>query len=139
MGAGSSAGNGDSPVPEEVWEVRGADRSNGVIAAAGPVPAGTTVHFWVRDDPGRHLRRALIGRSADTALAFVADPVRRGYDPMSRDPAARGAADHDAAILAEQLRIDAVTGMVASTQIGPVKGALRALDADVSVALLTDR
>jgi small ligand-binding sensory domain FIST len=122
-------GGDGPPVVEEVWEVRGADRSNGAIATAGPVTAGTRIHFWVRDDPGPHLRRALLGRRADTALAFVGEPHRRGY----------GAGDHDAEVVADQLGIRAVTGMIAPTQIGPVGGALRALEADASLALLTAR
>jgi small ligand-binding sensory domain FIST len=118
-----------TPVVEEVWEVRGADRSNGAIAIAGPVMAGTTIHFWVRDDPAPHLRRALLGREADSALAFVAEPHRRGYGP----------GDHDAEVVADQLGITAVTGMVGPAQIGPVGGTLRALEADACLALLTAR
>jgi small ligand-binding sensory domain FIST len=123
------AGGDGTPVVEEVWEVRGADRSNGAIATAGPVISGTRIHFWVRDDPARHLRRALLGREADSALAFVADPQRRGYGP----------GDHDAEVLADQLGITAVTGMVGPAQIGPVGGALRAMESDACLALLTAR
>jgi small ligand-binding sensory domain FIST len=122
-------GGEDGPAVEEVWEVRGADRSNGAIATGGTMAPGTRIHFWVRDDPARHLRRALLGREAETALAFVADPQRRGY----------GAGDHDAEIVADQLRTPAVTGMVGPAQIAPVGGVLRALEADASLALLTTR
>jgi small ligand-binding sensory domain FIST len=137
--AGSGDDEAPGPAAEVVWEVRGADRSNGAIATDGAMPPGTRIHFWVRDDPGRHLRRALLGRSAETALVFVADPARRGYDPMGANPTDGPPTDGDAGIVADQLGIDAVAGMVAPGQIGSVGGSLRALEADASLALLTAR
>jgi small ligand-binding sensory domain FIST len=111
-----------------VREVRGADRSNGAIAA-GPIAEGTVVRFWVRGNPGADLRRVLAGRRADTALAFVADPSARGY----------GAGDHDAEIISDVLGIPRVVGLVAPAQVGPVGNRLRTLRGDAAIALLSDR
>ncbi len=111
------------------YEVRGADRRNGAIATDGPIPAGTEVRFWVRGDPGADLRRVLAPRHAESALAFVADPLQRRYETP----------EGDAEIIEELLGTTAVTGMVASAQIAPIGPDLRLLRSDASVALMSPR
>ena len=112
--------------------VLGADRSVGALAIGDVVPVGTTVQFQVRDADAadEDLRWMLQDRSADGALVFTCN---------GRGSHLFGSPDHDAALVADGLGIDAVAGMFCAGELGPVGGRSFLHGFTASIALFNDR
>jgi small ligand-binding sensory domain FIST len=111
--------------------VLGADRSVGAIAIGDQVPVGATVQFQVRDasTAGEDLRSLLAGHASDGALVFTCN---------GRGTFMFGDADHDAAIVSDQLATTAIAGMFCAGEIGPVAGRNALHGFTASVALFRD-
>jgi small ligand-binding sensory domain FIST len=97
----------------------GADEASGALALAGAVRVGQTLRFSVRDvaSADADLRQALGGvpRRARPAGALLFTCNGRGTN-MFPDP------DHDARVVTEMLRTDALAGFFCGGEIGPVGG-----------------
>jgi small ligand-binding sensory domain FIST len=111
--------------------VLGADRSTGAIAVGDEVPVGATVQFQVRDasTAGEDLRSLLAGHAGNGALVFTCNG--RGTQMF-------GTADHDAAIVSDQLGTTAIAGMFCAGEIGPIAGRNAVHGFTASVALFRD-
>jgi small ligand-binding sensory domain FIST len=97
----------------------GADEATGALALGDTVRVGQTVRFFVRDaaSADADLRRALGGalRRARPVGALLFTCNGRGTN-MFPEP------DHDARVVTEMLRTDAVAGFFCGGEIGPVGG-----------------
>jgi small ligand-binding sensory domain FIST len=97
----------------------GADEASGVLALGDTVRVGQTLRFFVRDaaSADADLRRALAGplRRARPAGALLFTCNGRGTN-MFPEP------DHDARVVTEMLRTDALAGFFCGGEIGPVGG-----------------
>jgi small ligand-binding sensory domain FIST len=97
----------------------GADEEAGALAIGEPVRVGQTLRFHVRDaltadeDLREGLRSVLEGEQAAGALLFTCNG--RGQN-MFPEP------DHDARVVGELLRGDALAGFFCAGEIGPVGG-----------------
>ena len=96
-----------------IRNVLGGDPSNGAIAIGDVVAVGTTAQFQVRDATSAddELKRILSDRTAEGALLFTCN---------GRGTRLFGRPDHDAEIVAEHVRHDAVAGMFCAGELGPV-------------------
>jgi small ligand-binding sensory domain FIST len=97
----------------------GADKATGALALGDTVRIGQTLRFFVRDaaSADADLRRALAGapRRGRPAGALLFTCNGRGTN-MFPEP------DHDARVVAEMLRTDALAGFFCGGEIGPVGG-----------------
>ena len=111
--------------------VLGADRSTGAIVIGDEVPVGATVQFQVRDasTAGEDLRSLLAGHAGAGALVFTCN---------GRGTLMFGDADHDAAIVSDQLGTTAIAGMFCAGEIGPIAGRNAVHGFTASVALFRD-
>ena len=94
--------------------VLGADQRTGSLAIGDNAPVGSTVQFQVRDAESADEDLRLLVEpidSADGALVFTCNG--RGYLLLEHP-------DHDAAIIADLVRREAVAGMFCAGEIGPV-------------------
>ena len=94
--------------------VMGADQRTGSLAIGDSPPVGSTVQFQVRDaESADEDLRLMVGpiSSADGALLFTCNG--RGSHLFEHP-------DHDAAIVADLVRREAVAGMFCAGEIGPV-------------------
>ncbi len=97
----------------------GADEATGALALGDTVRVGQTLRFFVRDaaSADADLRRALADapRRARAAGALLFTCNGRGTN-MFPEP------DHDARVVTEMLRTDALAGFFCAGEIGPVGG-----------------
>jgi len=101
--------------------IAGTDPDRGGLVVGDLVPVGRTIQFQLRDaaSADEDLRRTLRGFRSGTfdtiegALLFSCNG--RGADMFAT-------ADHDVAVLGEELAVDAVAGFFAAGEIGPVGG-----------------
>jgi small ligand-binding sensory domain FIST len=97
----------------------GADEATGALALGDTVRVGQTLRFFVRDaaSADADLQRALAGalRRARPAGALLFTCNGRGTN-MFPEP------DHDARVVTETLRTDALAGFFCGGEIGPVGG-----------------
>lgn len=94
--------------------IMGADQRTGSLAVGDSPPVGSTVQFQVRDaESADEDLRLMVGpiSSADGALLFTCNG--RGSHLFEHP-------DHDAAIVADLVRREAVAGMFCAGEIGPV-------------------
>jgi small ligand-binding sensory domain FIST len=95
----------------------GADETTGALALGDRVRVGQTLRFFVRDavSADADLRRALRSgqRRAEGALLFTCNG--RGANMFSEP-------DHDARVVTEELRTQALAGFFCGGEIGPVGG-----------------
>jgi len=94
--------------------VMGADQRTGSLAIGDHPPVGSTVQFQVRD-----------AASADQDLRLMAEPISAAEGALLFTCNGRGShlfedPDHDAAIIADLVRHEAVAGMFCAGEIGPV-------------------
>jgi small ligand-binding sensory domain FIST len=92
----------------------GADQRTGSLAIGDHVPIGSTIQFQVRD-----------AESADEDLRLMAEPISYADGALLFTCNGRGShlfehPDHDAAIIADLVRHEAVAGMFCAGEIGPV-------------------
>ena len=114
-----------------VRNVLGADQETGAIAVNDLVEVGGTVQFHVRDaaTADEDLRQMLTGHQAEAALLFTCN---------GRGVRLFGTADHDAAVLDEQLGAP-TAGFFAAGEFGPVGGRNFVHGFTASIALLRGR
>ncbi|MBQ28917.1 MAG: hypothetical protein CL434_03770 [Acidimicrobiaceae bacterium] len=94
--------------------VMGADQRTGSLAIGDNAPVGSTVQFQVRD-----------AESADEDLRLLVEPIDSADGALLFTCNGRGShlfeyPDHDAAIIADLVRREAVAGMFCAGEIGPV-------------------
>jgi small ligand-binding sensory domain FIST len=94
--------------------VLGADQRTGSLAIGDNAPVGSTVQFQVRD-----------AESADEDLRLLVEPIDSADGALVFTCNGRGShlfehPDHDAAIIADLVRREAVAGMFCAGEIGPV-------------------
>ena len=94
--------------------VMGADQRTGSLAIGDNAPVGSTVQFQVRD-----------AQSADDDLRLLVQPLDPADGALLFTCNGRGThlfehPDHDAAIIADLVRQEAVAGMFCAGEIGPV-------------------
>ncbi len=94
--------------------VMGADQRTGSLAIGDNAPVGSTVQFQVRD-----------AESADEDLRLLVEPIDSADGALVFTCNGRGShlfeyPDHDAAIIADLVRREAVAGMFCAGEIGPV-------------------
>ena len=94
--------------------VLGADQRTGSLAIGDNAPIGSTVQFQVRD-----------AESADEDLRLLVEPIDSADGALLFTCNGRGShlfeyPDHDAAIIADLVRREAVAGMFCAGEIGPV-------------------
>ena len=94
--------------------VLGADQRTGSLAIGDNAPVGSTVQFQVRD-----------AESADEDLRLLVEPIDSADGALLFTCNGRGShlfeyPDHDAAIIADLVRREAVAGMFCAGEIGPV-------------------
>ena len=92
----------------------GADQRTGSLAIGDNAPVGSTVQFQVRD-----------AQSADDDLRLLVQPLDPADGALLFTCNGRGThlfehPDHDAAIIADLVRQEAVAGMFCAGEIGPV-------------------
>ncbi len=94
--------------------VMGADQRTGSLAIGDHVPIGSTIQFQVRD-----------AKSADEDLRLMAQQISSADGALLFTCNGRGShlfehPDHDAAIIADLVRHEAVAGMFCAGEIGPI-------------------
>ena len=114
-----------------VRNIVGADRATGALAIGDRVEVGTTVQFHLRDAVAadEDLHALLRGRRADAALLFTCNG--RGTHTF-------GVADHDAAVVSDELDAIPVGGFFAAGEFGPVGGRNFLHGFTASIALIRD-
>lgn len=113
----------------------GVDAGTGAVTVGDDVPVGAVVRLHLRD-----------ADSADSDLESVVSLVRQAGTPAGaylftcngRGGAMFTTSDHDAAVVREGLRTDAVGGFFAAGEVGPVGGANH-LHGFTAVLLIVDR
>jgi small ligand-binding sensory domain FIST len=114
-----------------VRSVVGVDHRSGAVAVDDRMPLGATIRFHLRDagTARQDLRGLLADRRADGVLMFTCSGRgTRFFDE----------ADHDAALVAEQLGPVAVGGFFAAGEIGPIGGTNFVHSFTASMALFRD-